>query len=149
MVTQVSVISTAPSCYRTMDIHMNLQFQHGLGQWAMDTKVASRGRTDIRDLSRRSNQKRNHSSSWTPCSCSVRGLSHGWAAYLEAESESKLQAGAHHPEGLLCNDTFSRPPQSSLTWVWFFSRSRWSSGVGGDGQLTHLICRAGMLFLLL
>lgn len=47
-------------------------------QWSMSTKVAARGRTDIRDLSRRSNQKRNHSSSWTSCSCSTPGLSQGW-----------------------------------------------------------------------
>lgn len=49
IVTQAKVINSTPSCYRTTDIYMNLQFQRGLEQWAIHTKVGS---TDLRDLSR-------------------------------------------------------------------------------------------------
>lgn len=41
--------------WRIMDIWMNLRLQHGLGQWFIDTKVASSGSTDHSDLLRRFN----------------------------------------------------------------------------------------------
>lgn len=49
----------APGCCRTIDIHMNLQLQHDLGQQTKVVKVASRGSMDHIGLSTRPNSETN------------------------------------------------------------------------------------------
>lgn len=145
MVTQARVIDTAPSCYRTTNIYLKLQFQHGLEQWAIDTKVDS---TDLRDLSRRPYQKMNHPSSWVSCPCSAPRLScyHGWAACSEAESEVSSRLW-FTPVGLLCNDT-STTPLSHEGCV-FIQGAGEIVGLVVVGRSHLLICIVGVLFLYL
>lgn len=55
VVTWARDINMSSSFGRTMDNYMNLSLQHGLGQWFIDTKVASRGSTDHSVFLRRFN----------------------------------------------------------------------------------------------
>ena len=67
----------APSCCKIIDIHMNLRLQHGLKQWTMHSKVASRGQQEVFQQKQTmevfqagSIQKMICSLSWTSCCCS-------------------------------------------------------------------------------
>lgn len=87
---------------QTTDIHMSLGLQQGLGQWTMDSNMASRSRTDHRGLSRRSSPE----NELTSCCCSELGGSCSWAVFPGPESVQAL--------GLLdflSNDVFPRPLQ--------------------------------------